>query len=209
MIERAIADRAVICNGPENFRLELIPACGNGLIMSPPCLRYRASSRGRRMRKQGRRADNARRGWSAGRAQGPFAKGPARLARRAGGARQPRPGGLRQPLAPSRRSIPRAGKRKMGSRLTPGLSKNRGGDARQFEKLFGSDSATVSPLPSPGFSRRSRSGGHSASPSGMAGTRSATTSKKRCCRYGRFALLRSAFTLLPRSASESCSSCAA
>jgi hypothetical protein len=52
---------------------------------------------------------------------GPFAKGPARLARRAGGARQPRPRGPRQsPGALPAPHFPFGGKEKKGRRLTRG-----------------------------------------------------------------------------------------
>src|ERR1700722_11215388 len=54
-------------------------------------------------------------------APGPYAKGLARLARRAGGLRQTRLRALRQRPGASRRSIPFLGKRKKGNRRVPRL----------------------------------------------------------------------------------------
>src|SRR5665213_3303217 len=55
-------------------------------------------------------------GWSARAAPGPLARGFARRARRAAGVAKPAKGRFASALAPSRRSIPRLGKRKKGSR---------------------------------------------------------------------------------------------
>ncbi len=90
---------------------------------------HRAPPRGRSMSGRARCADNAHRsqacadcarltdGAPGGRS--PLRQAGARLARRAAGFAKPAKGGFASPLAPSRRSIPRLGGGKKGSRRSP------------------------------------------------------------------------------------------